>query len=178
MIATPQMSLEAAALLAEKVGVKPYILGDSIEGEARHVGMAIAGIARQIANRNQPFEAPCVLLSSGETTVTVRGGGRGGRNSEFLLALGIALEGHPHVSAIAGDTDGIDGVEEIAGAIWLPDTLARAVQKGFRPQDSLDGNDAHAFFESLGDGIITGPTMKNVNDFRAILIHDNLSPKT
>ena len=172
IIATPQMSLEASAEVARRAGITPYILGDRIESEARHLGTALAGIARHVADHGQPFEAPCVLLSGGETTVTVRRQGRGGRNSEFLLALGIALQNHPRIFAIAGDTDGVDGTEEIAGAIWSPDSAARAATLGLRPRDSLDGNDAHSFFEMLGDGVITGPTMTNVNDFRAILILD------
>ena len=172
IIATPQMSLEAAAEVARRAGIAPYILGDRIESEARHLGTALAGIARHVADHGQPFDAPCVLLSGGETTVTVRHKGRGGRNSEFLLALGIALQNHPRIFAIAGDTDGVDGTEEIAGAIWSPDSAARAAALGLRPRDSLDGNDAHTFFETLGDGVITGPTMTNVNDFRAILILD------
>lgn len=172
IIATPQMSLEAAAEVARRAGIAPYILGDRIEGEARHLGTALAGIARHVADHGQPFEAPCVLLSGGETTVTVRRKGRGGRNSEFLLALGIALGNHPRIFALAGDTDGVDGTEEIAGAVWSPDSVARAAAFGLRPRDSLDGNDAHTFFETLGDGVITGPTMTNVNDFRAILILD------
>jgi glycerate 2-kinase len=172
IIATPQMSLEAAAAVARRAGIAPYILGDRVEGEARHLGTALAGIARHVADHGQPFEAPCVLLSGGETTVIVRRQGRGGRNSEFLLALGIALQNHPRILALAGDTDGVDGTEEIAGAIWSPDSAARAAAFGLRPRDSLDGNDAHTFFETLGDGVITGPTMTNVNDFRAILILD------
>jgi glycerate 2-kinase len=172
IIATPQMSLEAAANVARSAGIAPYILGDRVEGEARHLGTALAGIARHVADHGQPFEAPCVLLSGGETTVIVRRQGRGGRNSEFLLALGIALQNHPRILALAGDTDGVDGTEEIAGAIWSPDSATRAAALGLRPRDSLDGNDAHTFFETLGDGVITGPTMTNVNDFRAILILD------
>jgi hydroxypyruvate reductase len=172
IIATPQMSLEAAAEVAQHAGIASYILSDRIESEARHLGTALAGIARHVADHGQPFEAPCVLLSGGETTVTVRHKGRGGRNSEFLLALGIALQSDPRIFALAGDTDGVDGTEEIAGAIWSPDSATRAVALGLRPRDSLDGNDAHTFFETLGDGVITGPTMTNVNDFRAILILD------
>jgi glycerate 2-kinase len=172
IIATPQMSLEAAAEVARRAGIAPYILGDRIEGEARHLGTALAGIARHVADHRQPFDAPCVLLSGGETTVAVRRKGRGGRNSEFLLALGIALQNHSRIFALAGDTDGVDGTEEIAGAIWSPDTATRAAALGLRPRESLDGNDAHTFFETLGDGVITGPTMTNVNDFRAILILD------
>ena len=170
LIATPQMALEAAAEVARAAGVTPYILGDSLEGEAREVGKVMAGIAQQAARRGQPFAAPCVLLSGGETTVTVRGKGRGGRNVEFLLSLGITLDGEAHVHALAGDTDGVDGQEEIAGAYLAPDTLQRAWAQGMRPRDSLDNNDGHGFFQALGDSVITGPTLTNVNDFRAILI--------
>lgn len=170
LIATPQMALEAAAEVARAAGVTPYILGDSLEGEARDVGKVMAGIALQTAVRGQPFPAPCVLLSGGETTVTVRGNGRGGRNVEFLLALGIALDGHAGIHALAGDTDGVDGQEEIAGALLAPDTLQRAWALGIKPRDSLDNNDGHGFFQALGDAVITGPTLTNVNDFRAILI--------
>ena len=170
LIATPQMALEAAAAVARAAGVTPYILGDSLEGEARDVGKVMAGIALQTAMRGQPFPAPCVLLSGGETTVTVRGNGRGGRNVEFLLALGIALDGHEGIHALAGDTDGVDGQEDIAGAVLAPDTLQRAWDLAIRPRDSLDNNDGHGFFQALGDSVITGPTLTNVNDFRAILI--------
>ena len=170
LIATPQMALEAAAEVARAAGVTPYILGDSLEGEAREVGKVMAGIAQQAARRGQPFAAPCVLLSGGETTVTVRGKGRGGRNVEFLLSLGITLDGEANVHALAGDTDGVDGQEEIAGAYLAPDTLQRAWAQGMRPRDSLDNNDGHGFFQALGDSVITGPTLTNVNDFRAILI--------
>jgi hydroxypyruvate reductase len=169
-IATPQMALEAAARVAREVGMPAHILGDAIEGEARDVAKTMAGIARHIARRGQPFEAPCVLLSGGETTVTLRGKGRGGRNVEFLLALALALEGEPGVHALAGDTDGVDGQEEIAGALIAPDTLSRAWSQGLRPRESLDSNDGHGFFETLGDSVVTGPTLTNVNDFRAIFI--------
>ena len=170
MIAAPQLALEAAAAVARQAGVTPYILGDAIEGEARDVGKVLAGIALQVAERGQPVSAPCVLLSGGETTVTVRGRGRGGRNVEFLLALGITLNGHPRIHALAGDTDGVDGQEEIAGALFAPDSLQRAWAAGSRPKDHLADNDGHGFFEALGDSVITGPTLTNVNDFRAILI--------
>lgn len=170
LIATPQMALEAAAAVARAAGITPYILGDSIEGEARDVGIVMAGIARQVAARGQPFAAPCVLLSGGETTVTVRGQGRGGRNVEFLLSLGIALNGQPAIHAIACDTDGVDGQEEIAGALLGPDTLERAWAQGIKPRDALANNDGHGFFQALGDAVISGPTLTNVNDFRAILI--------
>ena len=170
LIATPQRALEAAAQVAQQAGITPLILGDSIEGEARDVGKVMAGIALQVRNHDQPFAAPCVLLSGGETTVTVRGQGRGGRNVEFLLSLVLGLRGAPGVYALAGDTDGVDGQEEIAGAIATPDTLARAWAMGIRPLDSLDDNDGHGFFGMLGDSLVTGPTLTNVNDFRAILI--------
>ena len=170
LIATPQMALEAAAEVARQAGIATHILGDSLEGEARDVGTVMAGIARQTALRGQPFRPPCVLLSGGETTVTVRGHGRGGRNVEFLLALGIALNGQPGIHALAGDTDGVDGQEEIAGAYLAPDTLARAWTQGIKPRDRLADNDGHGFFQALGDAVITGPTLTNVNDFRAILV--------
>ena len=170
LVATPQASLEAAAALAHESGITPFILGDSLEGESRDVGVVMAGIARQVARRGQPFAPPCVLLSGGETTVTVRGNGKGGRNVEFLLSLAIALAGEPGVHAIAGDTDGVDGAEEIAGAYLGPTTLARALAAQMLPADSLAANDGHGFFGALGDSIVTGPTLTNVNDFRAILV--------
>ena len=176
MIATPQMALEAAAAVAREAGYAPYILGDALEGEARDVGTVLAGIALQVAERNQPVAPPCVLLSGGETTVTVRGQGRGGRNVEFLLSLGIGVNGHPRIHALAGDTDGVDGQEEIAGACLAPDTLARAWALGMRPRDSLAANDGHGFFEALRDSVITGPTLTNVNDFRAILVDGSQQP--
>jgi hydroxypyruvate reductase len=170
LIATPQMALTAAARVAEQAGVRALILGDRIEGEAREAGKVMAGIALQALHHQQPVAPPCVLLSGGETTVTVRGAGRGGRNVEFLLALAIALDGADRIHAVAGDTDGVDGQEEIAGAFAGPDTLARAIAQGMRPRDHLDDNNGHGFFEALGDSLITGPTLTNVNDFRAILI--------
>ncbi len=170
MIAAPQAALEAAARVAREAGVAAHILGDSLEGESRDLGKAMAGIARQVALRGQPFAAPCVLLSGGETTVTVRGQGRGGRNVEFLLSLAIGLDGLPGVHAIAGDTDGVDGAAEIAGAVVAPDTLARAWALGTNPRKSLEANDGHGFFQALGDSVVTGPTLTNVNDFRAILV--------
>jgi hydroxypyruvate reductase len=169
-IATPQMALEAAAAAARDAGFAVHILSDAIEGEAKDVGKVLAGIALQVAGRNQPFAAPCILLSGGETTVTVRGNGRGGRNVEYLLSLAIALEGHPRIHALAGDTDGVDGLEEIAGAYIGPDSLERAGALGLKPKDMLGNNDAHSFFGALDDSVITGPTLTNVNDFRAILI--------
>ncbi|MGA2550920.1 MAG: glycerate kinase [Burkholderiaceae bacterium] len=170
MIATPQMALEAAARVAREAGLTPYILSDSLEGEARDIGQALAGIARQIVRHGQPFLRPCVLLSGGETTVTVHGTGRGGRNVEFLLSLALGLDRLPGVSAVAGDTDGVDGAEEIAGALLMEDTLDRAWALGVNPRVALDNNDGHGFFLRLGDSVITGPTLTNVNDFRAILI--------
>ncbi len=170
MISRPQDSLVAAAKLAEEQGITPLILGDSIEGEAREVAKVMAGIARQVANHGQPTQVPCVLLSGGETTVTVRGNGRGGRNAEFLLALAVELDGAADIYALACDTDGIDGSEDNAGAILTPDTLARAEKVGTNAKARLANNDGYGFFEAIGDLIITGPTRTNVNDFRAILI--------
>jgi len=170
IIATPQLALEAAAAVAREAGFPAYILGDAIEGEARDVGKVLAGVALQVAKRDQPVAAPCVLLSGGETTVTVRGSGQGGRNVEFLLSLAIALDGHMRIYALAGDTDGVDGQEEIAGACLGPDSLARARALGLKPENSLQDNDAHSFFSALGDSVITGPTLTNVNDLRAILV--------
>ena len=170
LIATPQMALEAAAVEARASGFAAHILGDSIEGEAREVGKVMAGLALQVANRGQPFATPCVLLSGGETTVTVKGAGCGGRNVEFLLSLGIALRGHPRIYAIAGDTDGVDGQVDIAGAILGPNSLEQARVLGVSPVNALDSNDAHGFFQALGASVITGPTYTNVNDFRAILL--------
>jgi hydroxypyruvate reductase len=170
LVAAPQLALEAAAQVARQAGYAAHILGDSIEGEARHLGTALAGIARQVAGREQPFAPPCVLLSGGETTVTLRGNGRGGRNVECLLAMLLALEGHPRVHALAGDTDGVDGSEDIAGALIGPDTLACAAALGLKPREALAGNDAHGFFGALGLSVVTGPTRTNVNDFRAVLV--------
>ena len=181
-IATPQMALEAAAAVAREAGFSAHILSDCIEGEAREVGRVFAGLARQVAGKGQPFAAPCVLLSGGETTVTVRGNGRGGRNVEFLLSLGLALDGLPGVYALAGDTDGVDGAEEIAGAVLTPDSLARARALGIFPRGALEANDGHGFFGALGDSVVTGPTLTNVNDFRAILVFTGdtggLSPRS
>ena len=170
LIATPQMSLDAASAIAAKHGVTPVVLGDAIEGEAREVAIVMAGIARQMARRGQPAPAPAVLLSGGETTVTVRGAGRGGRNAEFLLALAVALEGEPGVWALAVDTDGIDGTEDNAGAIVAPDTLVLAEKAGLAPKNMLANNDGYSFFLALDQLVKTGPTLTNVNDFRAILV--------
>ena len=170
LIATPRLALEAAAEVALQAGVPVHILGDDIEGEAREAGRVMAAIARSVARHGTPFQPPCVLLSGGETTVTVRGQGRGGRNVEFLLALGVALEGEPGIHALAADTDGVDGQEEIAGAYLEPCSLGRAWQLGMNPAKALDNNDGHGFFGRLGDAVITGPTRTNVNDFRAIYV--------
>jgi glycerate 2-kinase len=170
VIATARQALEAAAEKVQAAGITPYILSDDIEGEARDVAQVHAAIARQVAQRRQPFNKPCVLLSGGETTVTVRGKGRGGRNAEFLLSLAVVLNGCAGVYAIACDTDGIDGSEDNAGALYAPDSLARAQQLGLRARAMLDNNDGYGFFNALGDLVTTGPTRTNVNDFRAILI--------
>ena len=170
MIATPQRSLEAAAAVAKSAGITPIILGDSIEGESKDVARVMAGMVRQVKRYGQPAAVPCALISGGETTVTVRGKGRGGRNVEFLLALAVALRGLEGVHAVAGDTDGVDGQEEIAGAFIDPTTWQRARDNGMDPLARLADNDGHSFFEALGDQLITGPTLTNVNDFRAILV--------
>lgn len=170
MIATPQASLEAAARVARDAGVTPLILGDSLEGESRDVAKVMAGIAKQVVRHGQPAPRPAVLLSGGETTVTVRGDGKGGRNVELLLALAVALNGLPGVAAIAADTDGVDGAEEVAGA-WIDEaTLAKAEKLGVDAKASLARNDGHGFFEAVGQQVVTGPTLTNVNDFRAVLI--------
>ena len=171
MIATPQQSLEAAAALARSVGINAHILSDEIEGESREVGKVHAALARAVARRGAPFSKPCVILSGGETTVTVKSkGGRGGRATEFLLGCAIALQGEPGVHVLAADTDGIDGVEDNAGAIVTPSTLVRAAVLGLKAPDFLDRNDAYNFFKPLGDLVVPGPTFTNVNDFRALLV--------
>ena len=175
LVATPQAALEAAAAEARAAGVTPVILSDRIEGEAREVAHVHAAIARQAASGrllvgNASVRLPAVLLSGGETTVTVRGQGRGGRNAEFLLALALALDGHPGIHALACDTDGIDGTEDNAGALVGPDSLARAAGLGLDLEALLADNDAYAAFAALGDLVRTGPTFTNVNDFRAILV--------
>ena len=170
LISTPQRSLEAAAKVAQANGYRPVILGDAIEGEAREVATVMSGIAKQVAKYDQPEKKPCVLLSGGETTVTVKGGGRGGRNAEFLLALAIELNGNEKIWAFSGDTDGIDGTEDNAGALVSPDSLARAQKIGIDAKHSLADNDGYTFFEKLNDLVVTGPTLTNVNDFRAIII--------
>ncbi|WP_182118329.1 glycerate kinase [Acidovorax sp. FHTAMBA] len=176
LIATPRQALEAAAEAARAAGVQAHILSDAMEGESREVGKVHAALARAVAQHGQPFARPCVILSGGETTVTVRPQppgtprGRGGRAGEFCLGLAQALQGQPGVWAVAADTDGIDGVEDNAGARVAPDTLARAEAAGLRIAAHLDRNDAYGFFDALGDLVVTGPTHTNVNDFRAILV--------
>jgi hydroxypyruvate reductase len=170
IIATAQDALEAAANTARENGVTPYILSDCIEGEARDIALMHAAMARQVVQRGQPFQKPCVIISGGETTVTVKGDGRGGRNAEFLLSLAIALDDQPGIYAIACDTDGIDGSEDNAGALYVPDSISRAESQGIRPRKMLENNDGYGFFRALNDLIVTGPSRTNVNDFRAILI--------
>lgn len=176
MTATPQQSLEAAAAAARTVGLTAYILSDEIEGESREVGKVHAALARAAAKGKGAFSKPCVILSGGETTVTIRprkldqAKGRGGRAGEFCMGLAQALQGVPGVYAIAADTDGIDGVEDNAGAFVAPNTLQRAAAQGMKVSDYLDRNDAYGYFSAIGDLVITGPTNTNVNDFRALLI--------
>jgi hydroxypyruvate reductase len=172
MIATPMMALDAMAAKAQDLGLTPLILGDALEGEAAQMGTVMAGIARSVRAHGKPLQPPAVLLSGGETTVTMTGKptGRGGRNTTFLLGLAIALDGAPGIWATAGDTDGIDGMDEIAGALLTPDTLARACANGLDARASLAAHDSHGFFGAIGDLIVTGPTLTNVNDIRAIII--------
>ena len=186
LIATPQQSLQAAADAARAAGLNAYILSDEMEGESREVGKVHAALARAVALHGQPFKKPCVILSGGETTVTVRKQpagtprgngeshearpGRGGRAGEFCMGLALALQGQSGVYALAADTDGIDGIEDNAGAFVAPDTLQRAAQLGMKIDAYLDRNDAYGYFEPMGDLLITGPTHTNVNDFRALLI--------
>ena len=171
LIATPQQSLEAAAAVARAAGVEAHILSDEIEGESREVGKVHAALARAVARRGTPFAKPCVILSGGETTVTVKSkGGRGGRATEFLLGCAIALQGEPGVHVLAADTDGIDGIEDNAGAIVTPSTSQRAGALGLKATEFLDRNDAYSYFKALGDLVAPGPTFTNVNDFRALLV--------
>ena len=170
VIATAHRSLEAAAEVFRARGVTPAILGDSITGEAREVGKVMAALAREVRTHGGPFRPPVALISGGECTVTVRAKGRGGRCSEFLLSLGIELEGVDAVHAIAADTDGIDGSEDNAGALWMADSLARGAGRGLSAKSLLAANDAWQFFADLGDLVVTGPTLTNVNDYRAILL--------
>lgn len=176
MTATPRQALEAAAAVARAAGIEAHILSDEIEGESHVVGRVHAALARSVAHADTPFKRPCVILSGGETTVTVRPrdpsapAGRGGRAGEFLLGCSIALQGQANVHVLAADTDGIDGVEDNAGAIVTPDTLARAAAQGLKAETSLERNDAYGFFSALGDLVVPGPTFTNVNDFRALLV--------
>lgn len=176
LIATPQQSLDAAAAAARSAGLAAYILSDEMEGEAREVGKVQAALARAVANKGQPFARPCVILSGGETTVTLHpqppgsAPGRGGRAGEFCLGLALSLQGQAGVYALAADTDGIDGVEDNAGAWVEPTTLSRALVLGMKIDNYLDRNDAYGYFAALGDLLTTGPTFTNVNDFRALLI--------
>jgi hydroxypyruvate reductase len=176
MIATPRQSLEAAAQAARQAGIGAYILSDEMEGESREVGKVHAALARAVARTGEPFRAPCVILSGGETTVTVRKQpegtprGRGGRAGEFCLGLAQALQGEANVWGLAADTDGIDGMEDNAGAFVDPSTLARASAAGLKVDQHLSRNDAYGFFSGLDDLVVTGPTHTNVNDFRAMLV--------
>ncbi|MBU1362087.1 MAG: glycerate kinase [Gammaproteobacteria bacterium] len=184
LIATPQQSLDAAAVAARAAGIDAHILSDEMEGESREVGKVHGALARAVALRGQPFARPCVILSGGETTVTIRprrpgqAKGRGGRAGEFCLGLAGALAGQPGIWALAADTDGIDGVEDNAGAFVTPDTLARAEAAGCKLADHLDRNDAYGYFDAIGDLCVTGPTHTNVNDFRAILVLPPADAKT
>jgi glycerate 2-kinase len=172
MIATPMMALHSVAAAAQTMGLRPLILGDALEGEAREMGTVIAGIARSVRSHAEPLTPPCVLLSGGEGTVTIGpvAPGRGGRNTEFLLGLAVALQGTPGIWAVAGDTDGIDGTEDAAGALVTPDTIVRARAAGIDPQGVLAAHDSYGLFDAIGDLIRTGPTLTNVNDVRAVLI--------
>jgi glycerate 2-kinase len=172
MIATPMMALHSVAEAARAIGLQPLILGDALEGEAREMGIVMAGIARSVRGHAQPLAPPCVVLSGGEGTVTIGAvaPGRGGRNTEFLLGLAVALQGAPGIWAVAGDTDGIDGTEDAAGALVTPDTIARAQARGLDPQAVLAVHDSYGLFDAIGDLVRTGPTLTNVNDVRAILI--------
>ena len=170
LIATPRLALQAAAQVAMQAGLRAVLLGDRIEGEARDVARTLAGIALSAADHGEPASGPCVFLSGGETSVTVRGDGIGGRNVEFLLSLAIALRGHARIYALAADTDGVDGAADVAGAWIGPETLAKAWALGIDPNVSLARNDGHGFFAALGQQVVTGPTLTNVNDFRAIFI--------
>jgi glycerate 2-kinase len=172
MVATPMMALREAAKTAEAHGLTPLILGDALEGESRELGIVLAGMALSVARHGTPVARPAVLLSGGETSVTIgaKTAGRGGRNTECLLGLALGLNGAPGIWALAGDTDGIDGVETAAGAIVTPETLARARAAGIDPHAVFVGHDNHTLFSTLSDLVVTGPTLTNVNDIRAVLI--------
>ena len=172
IIASPSRALAAMAKEARQLGFTPIILGDSLEGESREVGRVFAGISRSVRMLNEPARPPAMLLSGGETTVTIgsEGAGRGGRNTEFLLALAIALQGEPGIWALAGDSDGIDGTEDAAGAVVTPDTLVRARAAGFNPQEALRRHDSYSLFAATEDLVLTGPTLTNVNDIRIVMV--------
>ncbi len=172
IIAAPSLALESAAKAAASAGLQPLVLGDAIEGEAREFGTVMAGIALSAKIKGLPVRGPAVLLSGGEGTVSIgrEAAGRGGRNTEFLLGLAVALKGHAGIWAIAGDTDGIDGTEDAAGAVVTPDTLERGLKKGLDARAHLASHDSYSFFDEIGDLVKTGPTLTNVNDIRAILI--------
>lgn len=170
LIATPQQSLQAAADLARRRGIEALILSDCIEGESREVARVHAAIARQVVRYRQPLAAPCVIISGGETSVTLTGKGRGGRNAEFLLSLAAELQGQAGIYALAADTDGIDGSEDNAGCVLTPQTYQRALQQGLNAAAMLENNDGYGFFAALDELVITGPTRTNINDFRAILV--------
>ncbi len=172
MIASPALALAAAEKVARQFGLAPLVLGDAIEGEAREVGKVMASMAQSVRRHGAPVRAPAVLLSGGETTVSFhnQAGGRGGRNTEFLLAMAVALQGEADIWALAADTDGIDGTEDAAGAVIAPDTLARGRAARSDARSHLNGHDSYSFFDATGDLIKTGPTLTNVNDFRAVLI--------
>jgi len=174
LIATPRQSLDAAADAARSLGIAAHILADDMEGESRELGRTHAALARAVRRHAAPFAKPCVILSGGETTVTVRGstGGRGGRAGEFALGAAIDLKGEPGITLLAADTDGIDGSEDNAGVVVTPDTLTRAAARGLSARESLSRNDSYSFFAALGDLVVTGPTYTNVNDFRAILVEE------
>jgi hydroxypyruvate reductase len=178
LIAAPMLSLRAAAAVARSAGYEPIILSDSIEGEAREVGIVHAGIVQSILAHGEPVAQPAIVLSGGETSVTMRGNGIGGRNTEFLLSLGVKLDGLTNVAAIACDTDGIDGAADNAGAYLFPDTLARIGSAGRNPRELLDANDAHTAFALANDLVVTGPTRTNVNDFRAVIIGNRSAETT
>ena len=172
MIATPAMALQASAEAARAEGLATLVLGDALEGESRQLGIVMSGIARSVRRHAEPVCPPAVLLSGGETTVSIGDmrPGRGGRNTEFLLGLAVALDGDAGIWAVAGDTDGIDGTEDAAGALVAPDTLARARDAGLSPRAVLAAHDSYGLFSAIGDLVVTGPTLTNVNDLRAVLI--------
>ena len=174
LIASPSMALQAAAEVARAHGVTPLILGDALEGESRELGVVLAGISRSVREHAQPMPPPLLLLSGGETVVTMQsaptGDEQGGRNTELLLSFAVASRGRPGIWALAGDTDGIDGSSDAAGAIVTPSSLQRAESAGLAPRDLLDAHQSYRLFDALGDLVVTGPTLTNVNDFRAVLV--------